>query len=518
MSGPLHPPAVSIVIPAYNAAATLVPAVQSAVTQLDGTVEIIIVDDASTDETRRIADDLARRYPQITVTGTATNSGGVGRPRNIGVDRARGHYVMFLDSDDQLPPQACQALVRTAERTGADITVGKAVRVNVASGATKDWTPEVCRTERMIGDIREWPVLLRDPLAANKLFRRDFLDKFQLRFPEGVHFEDTPFSTQAYVYAGRIALVPEVVYRWRYSCNSPNPSITNQINEIRSFRDRIAMHRLADSFLIQQNARDLKLHKDLKFLAHDLMLYVRRLRDREQEYHDDFIRLAAEYLALMEPEAFARCAPVERVCAFFLAQGDLPGLLTVADFAQQRSLLSTDLVRSEGRVYWTGRYLDQPDARSFLDVTALRLDAWPRAALLHNRATALEVDGSVVHFSALITGQFGWVRPRRPLRLRVVIRDQASGREWMARAEAVTVAHDRIQYQARLDLATAISRVPAETRVWNMAVQLAGRPRRHRTPLSIYGIDARCGEVHLPGGSVEWYRTINGNFALRRSG
>src|SRR3954451_14241034 len=96
-------PLVSVVVIGYNDAAHLATAVRSATRQSFRDLEIIVVDDASTDAMPDIARRLAAEDLRIRVIRLDENSGGCSRPRNVGVEAADGRYVFFLDSDDELP-------------------------------------------------------------------------------------------------------------------------------------------------------------------------------------------------------------------------------------------------------------------------------------------------------------------------------------------------------------------------------------------------------------------------------
>lgn len=136
---------VTVVIPAYNAATTVGKALQSAVNQTYELVEVLVVDDASTDNTLDVVKNFAGNNHRVRVLRRPTNSGGVGAPRNLGIAQAAGRYVMFLDADDELPPRACELLLAGALESGSDITAGKAVRVNRATGESEGWAPRCTR-------------------------------------------------------------------------------------------------------------------------------------------------------------------------------------------------------------------------------------------------------------------------------------------------------------------------------------------------------------------------------------
>lgn len=125
-------PDVSVVVIVYNDADRLPTAVQSVLDQTLRDVEVVIVDDCSTDRSFEVAQRLAADHPgRARAFQLPENSGGCGEPRNAGIQHTRGRYVMFLDSDDVLEPNACRNMLEAAEKTGADIVSGQCVRLHV---------------------------------------------------------------------------------------------------------------------------------------------------------------------------------------------------------------------------------------------------------------------------------------------------------------------------------------------------------------------------------------------------
>lgn len=104
---------VSVIIPAYNAEKYLSEAIESVLAQTLADIEILVIDDGSTDNTALIADTYSRKYENVRVIHKANE--GVSKARNVGIDSAMGEYVLFLDSDDALTPGALESLIRGAE-------------------------------------------------------------------------------------------------------------------------------------------------------------------------------------------------------------------------------------------------------------------------------------------------------------------------------------------------------------------------------------------------------------------
>ena len=208
---------VSVVIPVWDAAATLRQCLDSALAQTIGLerLEVIAVDDGSTDESGAILDEYADRCPSVRVVHQA-NSGGPGGPRNVGSDLASGRYVFFLDADDYLGPEALERLVAMAERNGSDIVAGRVV------GLDGRVVPDVWRTDVDRADVEQ----VYRTVAALKLFRRSFIERLGLRFTEGLSgCEEGPFTVRAYLGARVISVLASYpcYYARRSSGTRPPP-------------------------------------------------------------------------------------------------------------------------------------------------------------------------------------------------------------------------------------------------------------------------------------------------------
>ena len=213
---------VSVVVALYNTGPHLRDLVSSldAQTMPSDEFEVILVDDGSTDATLRSARELAATRPHVSVE-TIPNSGWPGRPRNVGLDRARGDYVFFSDHDDRFGPRALEVMHEMATANGSDIVYGKVVR----TGRSTPYWP-VWREDRPRADVADLAILSR---TVHKLYRRAFLLEHGIRFREGrVRLEDHEFMALALAKADRVSVVAsEPCYWWIHrsdgSNNSSNP-------------------------------------------------------------------------------------------------------------------------------------------------------------------------------------------------------------------------------------------------------------------------------------------------------
>jgi CDP-glycerol glycerophosphotransferase len=392
-----------VVVIVYNDEARLPTAVRSVLDQTLRSVEVVIVDDRSTDGSYDVARGLAAEYPdRVRAHRLPENSGGCGAPRNHGVRHARGDYLLFLDSDDVLERNACRNMLEAAQTTGADLVSGLCVRVHLDARTAKEskWYPWLYTRTRTLESISELPdLLVYDTLSTNKCYRRDFLLEHGLEFPVGIHYEDLLFSARAYLAARRITLIPNRVYDWNVVSGpgeSAARSISNRRAEIANFAHRMEIHRRVDRLLADRGLPRLKFHKDVKFLKHDLVLHLRDLPFRDATYRQEFAAIAGEYLESIDPAAYGETEPIHAICAFLLRKADWGNLLPAVDTLTNRDKVSAPLAERDGRIYWCADHLDDPVdgdlARRVLDVTALGYHTKPvEKMFLRNELTGYQV-------------------------------------------------------------------------------------------------------------------------------
>ncbi|MFF9208146.1 MULTISPECIES: glycosyltransferase [unclassified Streptomyces] len=505
---------VTVVIPAYNAATTIGKALQSAVNQTYELVEVIVVDDASTDGTLEVVANFAGNNPRVRVLRRTENSGGVGAPRNWGIAQAGGRWVLFLDADDELPPRACERLVESALETGSDITAGKAMRVNRDTGESEPWAPEVYALSRTVANLEEFPPLLSDPIAAAKLYSVEFLRSADVWFPEGVYYEDTYFSTVAGCLARGITVITEPVYRWMWEPDGS--SITGRTGELRSITDRIAVHRATDAFLLERGLWSLKVRKDSKFLSHDLRLYMRALAEGDAEFQQGFATIVSSYLFSVSEEAFALCGPVDRVRAYLLRYEEIEAALTTLDYTQRKSVFSSHLVEEDGRVYWSADHLHLPGARRMLDVTELGLAAAPVSQVpLFAQLTEWRLDGTELTYAGQLVNRFGRIARGDSLSLTLAGRNRHTKSDVLVPVAKVSVDERHVTFSGTADLAVLLGDDAADDTVWNVSIVVEWNRSRSRSALNVRDIDLGGMEFTRDGEEFEGYRTISGNLAFR---
>lgn len=206
-------PLVSVIVPVFDCRHTVGGALESVFAQTlpPERVEVIAVDDGSSDGGGELLDELARAHDRLTVVHQP-NSGGAGAPRNRGLELASGTFVFFLDADDRLGPEALERMTAMAERNGTDIVLGKQVGTG-GRKVPKVFDRTIERTHVLDPDCDLFP---RMSMAALQLFRRSLIERAGLRFTEGLlSHEDQLFTAGAYLNAGGVSVLADYdCYHW----------------------------------------------------------------------------------------------------------------------------------------------------------------------------------------------------------------------------------------------------------------------------------------------------------------
>ncbi|MFE3829759.1 CDP-glycerol glycerophosphotransferase family protein [Streptomyces sp. NPDC059092] len=221
-------PRFSVIVPAHQVQAYLTQCLESVLSQAHDDLELIAVDDGSTDACGAIIEEFAARDPRVTAVRLPVRAG-PGPARNAGLARATGDYVLFLDGADTLVPGALGWIgERLRETEGPDVLVHDYVR-------TYDRTGEAVRNafaaplaRRAEGPaafrLADRPGLLTYLMtAANKAYRREFVQREGLTFPAG-HHADLAWTYPALMTAGTIATLDRVCVRLRHRYEAAEPA------------------------------------------------------------------------------------------------------------------------------------------------------------------------------------------------------------------------------------------------------------------------------------------------------
>lgn len=209
---------VSVVIPVYNIAPHLRQCLDSVADQTLKDLEIICVDDGSTDESPAILREYAQKDARFRVITQA--NAGPGAARNTGMDQAAGEYLIFLDSDDWFERDFLEQMTLRAEEANADVVICKAVEfdTNTAKELPSDWMlkeqylpGEAFRPE----EVSEYLFQFTYGMPWDKLYRRNWLMTTGIKYPSLKNSEDLAFVFPALLAAERIAVLRKVMIHHR---------------------------------------------------------------------------------------------------------------------------------------------------------------------------------------------------------------------------------------------------------------------------------------------------------------
>lgn len=242
---PDHPPLISVILPVYNVAPYLAKCLESICTQSYPHLEIICIDDASTDGSAHILQTFAQKDPRIQIHTHQQNQS-CGTTRNSGIQKATGIYTTFVDPDDYITPQTYEILVAIAETYHTDIV---AYPIQCYNEVTKKLDPELDPfyhpTKEGFYLIKDLSQALRDKpfetffaitkegaSCCNKLYRSEFIRPF--RFIEKHIFEDMPFHFRTLLSCKtRVSVLDERV-RYYYRIKRPDSTMTSTAKHFKS--------------------------------------------------------------------------------------------------------------------------------------------------------------------------------------------------------------------------------------------------------------------------------------------
>lgn len=209
---------ISIVIPVYNAENYLSECIESIINQTIGfeNIQLILVNDGSTDNSKKIIDDYCNKYSNIEAYHLEKSHKIGGFARNVGIKHATGEYLMFVDSDDYISDTACEKMYKTITENEADIVTANYKCMNEDG---KIWDKPIFDDERCkSGELKEVNqdfFYLFCPSVCLKIFNNDLIKKYNIGFLGKVPAEDAYFSCSAFLKSKKVYYLSDVIYYYR---------------------------------------------------------------------------------------------------------------------------------------------------------------------------------------------------------------------------------------------------------------------------------------------------------------
>ena len=289
----------SVIVPVYNTEPYLRQCLESLVIQNMSNIEIICVDNGSTDGSLNILNEYASLHENIVVV--VHPGGRQGSARNAGLEIASGDYIGFVDSDDYVSKEMFRLLYSLACSSGAEIAICNIELFYQATRQSRKGVSDYILESTNSYRVTERPLLLRNLTICNKIFSSALLERLNLRFPEDVFHEDQFFVVSAMLNARGIVSTPEALYHYR---KEREGSVSNDHG--RSTLDIfVVMDLLAEEIKRSVNARSL--FNEIK-ITRLLQLYNTTQGCLRREY---YLKMKTEFSSIVTTKNMELLTPTE---------------------------------------------------------------------------------------------------------------------------------------------------------------------------------------------------------------
>lgn len=216
----MNRPLVSIIVPIYNVAPYLKKCLDSIAAQTYSNIEILLIDDGSPDQCGAICDIYAARDSRFVVIHQ--NNNGVSSARNIGIDHAKGEYIMFVDGDDYISPHMCEILLQSVLKQNADLAICGLYRINSRGEKNEDVPyPQELTGKELVMQYFLKGRTIHLSVVWNKLYKASLFNcPFKIRFPLHMIEEDEYVSYKILYRANKVIILNKPLYFYIYRENS----------------------------------------------------------------------------------------------------------------------------------------------------------------------------------------------------------------------------------------------------------------------------------------------------------
>ncbi len=312
-------PKASVIVPVYNVKDYLKKCVDSILAQTERDLEVLLIDDGSTDGSGALCDTLAERDARIRVIHQENQ--GLGGARDTGIQAAEGDWLLLVDSDDWIDPQVLEKTLEAGERERAELVIFGYRTVDEQGRALREFVETGPKNQGLSPDEYRHLFLIA-PSAWNKLYRRELFTRTKLSYPSRVWYEDIRTTPKLMAAANRAVLLDYVGYNYLQRAgsimNSGNVERNGEIIEafddlLTYFRERGMFEKYRDElcfltlFHVYLTAAVRVIRLDRK---HPLLgKFVRYMEEnfpdyRQNKYLSDLTRNQKIVLALLEKKLY----------------------------------------------------------------------------------------------------------------------------------------------------------------------------------------------------------------------
>ncbi len=280
---------VSVIIPVYNVEKYLRQCLNSVVNQTLEDIEIIVINDGSTDNTLKIVQEYATKYKNIKIIDKQNE--GCYKARNIGLETAMGEYIAFLDSDDYIESNIYEKLYLKAKETDADIVSSNYYILQDTKLKVVDFSSSAALLEKSNNKVIGAKNIILDAIIWNRIFKKQMLIEKQIKFHSDIYMaDDAFFHIITMLNAEKIVYISDILYTYRISRKD---SITSSYNE-RNF----------DCIKVAKKIMDYAITNNMEHFMPQVIAFVLRLNivgynrigiSHKKEYFEQMCKFVDDY-------------------------------------------------------------------------------------------------------------------------------------------------------------------------------------------------------------------------------
>ena len=284
---------ISVVVPVYNVEKYLRRCLDSVLRQIDVTLEIILVDDGSTDTSGKICDEYAEKYPEVRCLHISNS--GPATAKNIGYDHATGNYIAFIDSDDEIKPDMFSKMLQSGYQHNADIVCCNYIQIN--ENGTYEHTKHTGKEYVLNQDEAIKAILIKDKIYSQcwtKIYKKSMIDANHIRNTDGLKTdEDFIYNIQAFACSKTVCIVDLPLYIYTHRTQSLSKDYFN--SHISQYIDNRILRLDMLERIINEKFPHLK-----DYCTYHCIFYYNELIGRicrnPQIFHDKRVRKVVSYI------------------------------------------------------------------------------------------------------------------------------------------------------------------------------------------------------------------------------
>ncbi|MET0447547.1 MAG: glycosyltransferase family 2 protein [Aeromicrobium sp.] len=309
-------PVLSVVVPVYNGALHLDEALRSIRRQSYRRLDVVVIDDGSSDDSLAIARRHARSDRRVTVLSQA--NAGVGAARRAAVAAATGRFLTFIDADDTVTRDGIRRAMDVLEETGSDLAVMPYQRLELTGlKPPAPWIRALHARPARHVTLSERPDVLVNAIACAKIFRREFWDAQALEFPTVLLAGDQIVTARAYRDAKGIDISGAMTYNWR------RMEVSVSQGQVTAHAVHARFDAIDAVLELLEDLPDVRAERALQYLRYNVPNSVLKLERADDDYLDALVERVPRVVAAAPPDRYATEVPAQyRVLNALLAAGE----------------------------------------------------------------------------------------------------------------------------------------------------------------------------------------------------